>query len=115
MISPFCGGLNFRKLCTWEVFREIKTLAKISEFTVYIPRSRVCAFIELNHAAKLIFYFFTKTDDVCTQKNHLNEMVLLSTQKICLDLWLLRNYFNCMLKIFLNTLNYIYGSAVTQW
>ena len=32
-------------------------------------------------------YFSTKTYVVGTQKNRLNEMVLLSTQNICLDDW----------------------------
>ena len=30
-------------------------------------------------------YFSMKTDIVCTQKNRLNEMVLLSTQNTCLN------------------------------
>ena len=33
------------------------------------------------------FFFSTKTYVVGTQKNHLNEMVLLSTQNIYLDCW----------------------------
>ena len=32
-------------------------------------------------------YLSTKTYVVGTQKNHLNEMVLLNTQNICLDVW----------------------------
>ena len=33
-------------------------------------------------------YFCTKTYVVGTQKNHLNETLLLSTQKKCFNLWL---------------------------
>ena len=35
----------------------------------------------------IIYYFSTKTYDVGTQKNRLNETVLLSTQNICIDYW----------------------------
>ena len=34
---------------------------------------------------KIFFYFATKTYVVGTQKNHLGETVLLSTQNICLN------------------------------
>ena len=37
-------------------------------------------------------YFSTKTHVVGTQKNRLNETVLLSTQSICLNLWI-KKYF----------------------
>ena len=36
-------------------------------------------------SGKLFFYFSTKTYVVGTQKNRLNEAVLLSTQKTCLN------------------------------
>ena len=36
---------------------------------------------------KINFYFSSKTHVVGTQKNRLNETVLLSTQNICLKLW----------------------------
>ena len=50
-----------------------------------------------------ISYFSTKTYVVGTQKNRLNETVLLSTQNICLDWWVRNNYnFYFMLKIFAN-------------
>ena len=35
----------------------------------------------------IFFYFSTKTYAVGTQTNHLDETVLLSTQNICLNLW----------------------------
>ena len=37
---------------------------------------------------KLFSYFSTKTYDVGTQKNRLNETVLLSTQNTCLNWWI---------------------------
>ena len=36
---------------------------------------------------KIVFLFSTKKNAVCTQKNRLNETVLLSTQNISLILW----------------------------
>ena len=37
-------------------------------------------------------YFSTQTYVVGTQKKHLNEMVLLSTQNTCLNWWVRNNY-----------------------
>ena len=44
-------------------------------------------------------YFSTKTYVVGTQKNRLNETVLLSTQNICYKLWV-RKYLQFTLKMF---------------
>ena len=48
---------------------------------------------------KLIFLFLNQNICVGTQKNRLNEMVLLSTQNIRLNWWV-RKYYNFMLKDF---------------
>ena len=42
-------------------------------------------------------YFSSKTYVVGTQKNRLNETVLLSTQNTCLNWWVRKNYNNFML------------------
>ena len=51
---------------------------------------------------KTIFLFQNKTYVVGTQKNHLNEMVLLGTHNICLD-WSIKNNYKLKLKRFAET------------
>ena len=48
----------------------------------------------------VIFHFSTKTYVVGTQRNHLNEMAVLSTQSICLTN-ILENYLNFRISKFI--------------
>ena len=48
---------------------------------------------------KIFFYFSAKTYVVGTQKNCLNEIVLLSTQNICLKVWV-RKYLQFYAELF---------------
>ena len=55
---------------------------------------------------KYFSYFSNKTNAVCTQKNRLNETVLLSTQNICLNMG--KKIFTVLLRkfVYLNRMVY---------
>ena len=72
-----CCGYS-KELSEWDgSFEHPKHMLKIMDKKTFTILRRKFLFV------KFFFYFSTNTYVVGTQKNHLNEMVLLSTQNIC--------------------------------
>ena len=92
----FHQGLIKKKYLWYEIYLYFENNSNMLSTDVYNGQSQFNLETTSMHLVKsayqkLIVYFSTKTYVMVTQKNRLNETVLLSTHSICLN-WLVRTY-----------------------